>query len=98
MHSERPDDEDVDGDHDGGPDRVRREEANVDDRAHHGQDDADCPRPHLAGEECYSGAGDDDAAYDVDPTPGGEVDVDGQSGLSDQEVLVPEEGYKALND
>ena len=68
------------------------------DCAYHGEQDAERACPDLAGEECDAGAGDDQAADDVDPSPRRVVDIDDQSGLPDQEVLVLEHGDEPLDD
>jgi GH15 family glucan-1,4-alpha-glucosidase len=83
---ERPDDEDVEGDHDDRPDRVPREEHEVRDRAEDGERDADHPgprHPEQHADPCEEDDGADDHFRDP---PAARAEVE------DVVRRVPEEG------
>ena len=67
VDGDRPDDQDVQCDHDGRPDRVRGQERDVHDRAGHGGQDADDSGPHPACEKRDAGQRHHDAADQMYP-------------------------------
>ena len=73
VRRERPDHEDVDGDHDERPDRRVRQVQELGDQAQGGEDDADRPGPLKAPEDARAGGDGQDAQDEEDPAPAVEV-------------------------
>ena len=98
MNGQCPDHQDVEGDHDRGPDRVRREEGDVDHGADHRHQHTNRTSPHLTGEHRDAGRDDDHTAKQVDPSPDRVVGGDDQPRLRDGEVLVVEDRDQPVDD
>src|SRR5215203_4889914 len=90
-----PDDEDVQGDDQQRPERVVGDEQEVGDRAEHGQGDGRGPGPGPARQQSPAGEGHHQPDQQVDPAPGGGVELEGVVAGGHIE-LVLEDGDQAL--
>jgi uncharacterized membrane protein HdeD (DUF308 family) len=94
---QRPDHPDVEPDHDQRPDRVVRDEEEVGERAQHREHDRRHSGPRLAGEQAQARGEDGDADDQVDPAPGGDVEVECVVACDDVELVV-EDGDEPRED
>src|SRR5215211_7099228 len=90
-----PDDEDVQGDDQQRPERVVGDEQEVGDGAEHGQGDGRGPGPGAARQQPIAGEGHHQAEDQVDPAPGGGVELE-QVVAGGHIELVLEDGDQAL--
>src|SRR5918993_169770 len=90
-----PDHEDVQGDDEQRPERVVGDEQEVGDGAEHGQGDGRGPGPGPARQQPVAGEGHDQAEDQVDPAPGGGVELE-QVVAGGHIELVLEDGDQAL--
>src|SRR5829696_4437351 len=90
-----PDDEDVQGDDQQRPERVVGDEQEVGDGAEHGQGDGRGPGPGPARQQPPAGDGHHQPDQQVDPAPGGGVELEGVVAGGDIE-LVLEDGDQTL--
>src|SRR5215213_7958236 len=90
-----PDDKDVQGDDQQRPERVVGDEQEVGDGAEHGQGDGRGPGPGPARQQPIAGEGHQQADHQVNPAPGGGVELEGVVAGGDIE-LVLEDGDQTL--
>src|SRR6478752_4178444 len=96
VHRQRPDDQHVQGDDDQAPDRVVGQPYEVQHGAERGDGDADGAGPDGAVEDEEPGDQDEQADEQVDPAPGGQVELEDPFLADDVEVVV-EQGDQALH-
>src|SRR5215211_933025 len=95
VGGDRPDHEDVQGDDDQRPERVVGDEQEVGDGAEHGQGDGRGTGPGPARQQSPAGEGHQQPEDQVDPAPGGGVQLEQVVAGGDIE-LVLEDGHQAL--
>src|SRR6476469_4102079 len=97
VHGESPDDEDIQGDDEQAPDRVVRQPHEVQHDADRRDRDSDEPRPQGSLENEESRDRKEGTDEQVNPAPGGEVELEDPF-LSDDVEVVVEQGDRTLND